>query len=75
MPCSHRYGLPSVTYLLLIIAKKHYMLNPNLHYISNSIGQVLFKRGDIKNIFNQIDFSTNVPESDVLSSKLPKLAY
>lgn len=39
-------------YLLLIIAKKHYMLNPSLHSISNSIGQVLFKIGDIKDIFN-----------------------
>ena len=51
-------------YLLLIIAKKHYMLNPSLHSISNSIGQVLFKRGDIKDIFNQTDVTTNVPEGD-----------
>lgn len=51
-------------YLLLIIAKKHYMLNPSLHSISNSIGQVLFKRGDIKDIFNQTDITTNVPEGD-----------
>ena len=51
-------------YLLLIIAKKHYMLNPSLHSISNSIGQVLFKRGDIKDIFNQTDLTTNVPEGD-----------
>ena len=51
-------------YLLLIIAKKHYMLNPSLHSISNSIGQVLFKRGDIKDIFNQTDIATNVPEGD-----------
>lgn len=51
-------------YLLLIIAKKHYMLNPSLHSISNSIGQVLFKRGDIKDIFNQTDITINVPEGD-----------
>ena len=51
-------------YLLLIIAKKHYMLKPSLHSISNSIGQVLFKRGDIKDIFNQTDLTTNVPEGD-----------
>ena len=51
-------------YLLLIIAKKHYMLNPSLHSISNSIGQVLFKRGDIKDIFNQTDLTANVPEGD-----------
>lgn len=51
-------------YLLLIIAKKHYMLNPSLHSISNSIAQVLFKRGDIKDIFNQTDLTTNVPEGD-----------
>ena len=51
-------------YLLLIIAKKHYMLNPSLHSISNSLGQVLFKRGDIKDIFNQTDITTNVPEGD-----------
>lgn len=51
-------------YLLLIIAKKHYMLNPSLHSISTSIGQVLFKRGDIKDIFNQTDLTANVSEGD-----------
>ena len=51
-------------YLLLIIAKKHYMLNPSLHSISNSIGQVLFKRGDIKDIFNQTDLTANVLDGD-----------
>ena len=51
-------------YLLLIIAKKHYMLNPSLHSISNSIGQVLFKRGNIKDIFNQTDLTANVPQGD-----------
>lgn len=50
--------------LLLIFAKKHYMLNPSLHSISNSIGQVLFKRDDIKDIFNQTDLTANVPECD-----------
>lgn len=51
-------------FILLIIAKKHYMLNPSLHSISNSISQVLFKRGDIEDIFNQTDLTANVPESD-----------
>lgn len=51
-------------YLLLIIAKKHYMLNQSLHSISNSIGQVLFKRGDIKDMFNQTDLTDNVLEGD-----------
>lgn len=37
-------------YLLLIIAKKHYGLKPSLHTISNSIGQILFKRGDITSL-------------------------
>ncbi len=55
-----------MTYLLLIIAKKHYMLNPNLHYISNFIGQVLFKRGNIIDIFNQTDLTSNVWEDDGL---------
>lgn len=49
---------------LLIIAKQHYMLNPNLH----SIAQVLFKRGDSKNIFNQTDLTTNVSEADTLAA-------
>ncbi len=53
-------------YLLLIIAKKHYMLDPNLHSISNPIGQVLFKSGDIKDIFNQTDFIVNVLKGDGL---------
>ena len=39
-------------YLLLIIAKKRYTLEPSLHLISNSIGQILFKRGNIRDIFN-----------------------
>ena len=48
-------------YLLLIIAKKRYTLEPSLHLISNSIGQILFKRGNIRDIFNQPAFSVNVP--------------
>ena len=40
------------------------MLNASLYSISNSIGQVLFKRGDIKDIFNQSDLTANVPEGD-----------
>ncbi|MBP3823180.1 MAG: IS4 family transposase [Bacteroidaceae bacterium] len=40
-------------YLLLIIAKKRYGLVPSLHSISNSIGQVLFKRADIRELYNQ----------------------
>lgn len=52
--------------LLLIIAKKHYMLNPSLHSILNSISQVLFKRGGIKDIFNQTNLTANVPEGDGL---------
>ena len=34
-------------YLLLIIANKQYGLKLSLHTISNSIGQILFKRGNI----------------------------
>lgn len=60
----HTIWIVIYDYLLLIIAKKHYMLNPSLHLISNSIGQVLFKKGDIKDIFNQTDFTASVPESD-----------
>ena len=51
-------------YLLLIIAKKQYGLKPSLHTISNSIGQILFKRGDIQDIFNKPDESINVSEYD-----------
>ena len=39
-------------YLLLIIAKKRYALVPSLHSISNSIGQVLFQRADIRELYN-----------------------
>ena len=51
-------------YFPLIIAKKYYMLNPSLHSISNSIGQVLFKRGDIKDIFYQTGLTINISEGD-----------
>lgn len=51
-------------YLLLIIAKKQYGLKPSLHTISNSIGQILFKRGDIRDFYNKPDESANVPEND-----------
>lgn len=51
-------------YLLLIIAKKQYGLKPRLHTISNSIGQILFKRGDIRDFYNKPDESVNVPEDD-----------
>lgn len=53
-------------YLLLIIAKKRYTLEPSLHLISNSIGQILFKRGNIRDIFNQPAFSVNVPEGELV---------
>lgn len=41
-----------------------YMFNPSPHSISNSINQTLFKRNDIKDIFNQTDLTTNVPDSN-----------
>lgn len=46
-------------YLLLIIAKKHYILNPSPHSISNYISQILFKRSDIRDVFNQTDLKYN----------------
>lgn len=51
-------------YLLLIIAKKRFMLEPSLHTISNSIGQILFKRGNISDIFNQPTLCVNAPEAE-----------
>ncbi len=51
-------------YLLLIIAKKHYGLKPSLHTISNSIGQILFKRGDIRDFYNKPDAPPVAPEDD-----------
>jgi hypothetical protein len=50
-------------YLLLIIAKKRYGLVPSLHSISNSIGQVLFRRADIRELYNQPTFPVSVPET------------
>lgn len=51
-------------YLLLIIAKKQYGLKPSLHTISNSIGQILFKRGDIRDYYNKPESPLFVPEVD-----------
>ncbi len=48
---------------LLIIAKKRYGLDPSLHSISNSIGQVLFQRADIREIYNQPTTPVSVPEA------------
>ena len=53
-------------YLLLIIAKKRYGLVPSLHLISNSIGQVLFKRADIRELYNRSTFPVNVPEPGIV---------
>ena len=50
-------------YLLLIIAKKRYGLVPSLHSISNSIGQVLFRRAGIRELYNQPTLPVNVPEA------------
>ena len=50
-------------YLLLIIAKKRYGLVPSLHSISNSIGQVLFRRADIRELYDQPTFPVSVPET------------
>lgn len=50
-------------YLLLIIAKKRYGLVPSLHSISNSIGQVLFRRADISELYNQPTLPVHVPET------------
>jgi len=49
-------------YLLLVIAKKRYGLVPSLHSISNSIGQVLFKRADIRELYNQPTATVSVLE-------------
>ena len=50
-------------YLLLIIAKRRYGLVPSLHSISNSIGQVLFQRADIRELYNQPTVPVVVPEA------------
>lgn len=58
-------------YVLIQKAKKLYKgeklrigLKPSLHTISNSIGQILFKRGDIRDFYNKPDGPVNVPEDD-----------
>ncbi len=51
-------------YLLLIIAKKRYELKPSLHSIANSIGQILFKRGNIREMFNNDNGSQSRPEGE-----------
>ncbi len=53
-------------YLLLIIAKKRYGLVPSLHSISNLIGQVLFRRADIRELYNQPTLHVNVPETEAV---------
>lgn len=50
-------------YLLLIIAKKRYGLVPSLHSISNSIGQVLFRRADIRDLYNKLTVPVIVPKA------------
>lgn len=55
-------------YLLLIIAKKRYGLIPSLHSISNSIGQVLFRRADIRELYNQPTLPVNVSEAGAVSN-------
>lgn len=51
-------------YLLLIIAKRQYGLKLSLHTISNFIGQILFKRGYIRDFYSKPDEPVNVPEDD-----------
>lgn len=51
-------------YLLLIIAKKRCDLRPSLHSIANSIGQILFKRGNIRELFNQDNISSCSPKEE-----------
>ena len=46
-------------YLLLIIDG----LVPSIHSISNSIGQVLFRKADIRELYNQQTLPVNVPEA------------
>ena len=38
-------------------------LVPSLHSISNSIGQALFRRADIRELYNQQTLPVNVPEA------------
>ena len=53
-------------YLLLIITKKRYGHIPSLHSISNSIGQVLFRRADIRELYNQPTLPVNVPATEAV---------
>lgn len=46
--------------LRLIIAKKRYGLVPSIHSVSNSIGQVLFRIVDIRELYNQPTLPANV---------------
>ena len=41
-------------------------LVPSLHSISNSIGQVLFRRADIRELYNQQTLPVNVPEAEAV---------
>lgn len=51
-------GLAIYDYPVLIITKKHHILKPSLHSISNSIGQAFSKRKAIKD--NQIEPIVNI---------------
>ena len=53
-------------YLLLIITKKRYGHIPSLHSISNSIGQVLFRRADIRELYIQPTLPVNVPATEAV---------
>ena len=50
-------------YLLLIITRKRYGLVPSLYSISNSIGQALFQRADIRDLYNQPIGHVSFPEA------------
>lgn len=36
--------------------------NPSLYLISNSIGQILFKRGDIRDFYNKPEVPLDIPK-------------
>ena len=61
-------------YLLLIIAKKQYGLKPSLHTISNSIGQILFKRVTsetfITNLMSRLTFRRATQTGNFLYGKI-----
>ncbi len=50
-------------YLLLIIALKMYHIEQNLYIFSNGIGQVLFERTPLNELFNKTIINQN-PEDD-----------